>query len=213
MKVKNWMTQNPITVKPSTLVMEAAKLMKENKIRRLPVVDRGRVVGIVTHRNILEASPSAATSLSVHELNYILANLKVEEVMRRNPICVHPDDLVMDVVRMGEEKGIGAFPVVDERGVLVGIATETEMYRAFVQLFGTRETDTLIELENVRLRENIGAMSQMAKLAEELNVPVVGIFSLPHRRRPGNRVYMRVQTKEPGPVVAALKEAGFQVAE
>ena len=77
MKVRNWMTSNPITVKPNTPVMEASKLMKEHGIRRLPVVKGDKVVGIVTQRTLLETAPSAATTLSVHELNYILANLEV----------------------------------------------------------------------------------------------------------------------------------------
>ena len=113
MKIKNWMTSNPITVKPNTPVMEASKLMKEHGIRRLPVVKGGKVVGIVTHRNLLEASPSAATTLSIHELNYLIAKLEVGEVMQKNPICVSPEDSVIEVMTMGRQKGIGAFPVVE----------------------------------------------------------------------------------------------------
>jgi acetoin utilization protein AcuB len=156
MKVKNWMTSNPITVKPNTPVMEASRLMKEHGIRRLPVVKGDKVVGIVTQRNLLEAAPSAATTLSVHELNYILANLEVSQVMRKNPVCVSPDDSVIDVMIMGQEKGIGSFPVVDN-GRLVGIATETEIFRAMMHLFGGKEKgDDFVVLANVRLRERGG---------------------------------------------------------
>jgi acetoin utilization protein AcuB len=212
MKIKHWMTRNPITVKPSTLVVEASRIMKEHGIRRLPVVDKDKVVGIVTHRNLLEAAPSAATTLSVHELNYLIANMKVEEVMRRDPICVSPEDSVIDAIRLGQEKGIGSFPVVD-RGRLVGIVTETEIIRAFLHLLGDPATDSIVVLENVRLRERIGAMSRIASIIEGMDVPVLGMFSLPHRTKPGNRLHIRVHTKDTAPILAKLEEEGYRIGD
>ncbi len=211
MKIKNWMTSNPITVKPNTPVMEASKLMKEHGIRRLPVVKGDQVVGIVTHRNLLEAAPSAATTLSIHELNYLIAKLEVKEVMQKDPICVSPDDSVMDVMLMGQEKGIGAFPVVDN-GRLVGIVTETEIFRSVMHLFGGKEKgDKFVVLANVRLRERVGAMSRISSIIEGLNVPVLSIFSLPHRRSEGNRLYIRVNTIKMDQVKKALSEAGYKL--
>ncbi len=213
MKVKHWMTQNPVTVKPSTPLLEAARLMKEHGIRRLPVVDKGEVVGIVTHRNILEAAPSKATTLSVQELNYLLEKLTVAKVMRKKPICVSPEDSVIDVVLMGHEKGIGAFPVVDSRGVLVGIVTETEIYTAFVHMLGKGKDDRIITLRNVRLTERIGAMSRIASIIEGLKVPVLAMFSMPMRRKPGNRLFIRVQTSDTAPIEKALEEKGYKVGD
>jgi acetoin utilization protein AcuB len=206
------MTNNPVVVNPHTLVIDAAKLMKENQIRRLPVVEKGKVVGMITHRNIMEASPSAATSLSVHELNYLLANLKVDDVMQKDPICVGPQDTVMDVVKLGHEKKIGAFPVV-EGGRLVGIVTETEIYRAFVQLLGYGEGDHIIVLENIHLKERIGAMSRVSGIIEQLNIPVLAVFSLPQRRHPGRRLYIRVHTDKPQVVTDALAQAGYKLGD
>ena len=88
MRIRDMMTKNPITVDSETLVLDAQKIMKENNIRRLPVLDKGKLVGIITKHDILEASPSPATSLSIHELNYILAKMKVKEVMKKNPITL-----------------------------------------------------------------------------------------------------------------------------
>ncbi len=210
MKIKNWMTSNPVTVKPETPVMEAAKLMKEHGIRRLPVVKGEEVVGIVTHRNILEASPSAATTLSIHELNYLIAKLEVREVMQKGPICVSPEDSVVEVMMMGHQKGIGAFPVVDN-GRLVGIVSEGDIFRAVMHLFGAKEKDSFVVLQNVRLKERIGAMSRIASIVEGLNVPVLAMFSLPHRRSEGNRLYIRVHTKDVAPVAKALAEAGYKL--
>lgn len=211
MKIKNWMTSNPITVKPNTPVMEASKIMKEHGIRRLPVVKGDKVVGIVTHRNLLEASPSAATTLSIHELNYIIAKLEVGEVMHKDPICVSPEDSVIEVMTLGHKKGIGAFPVVD-KGRLVGIVTETEIFRAMMHLFGGEEEgDSFVVLANVRLRERVGAMSRIASIIEGLNVPVIAVFSLPHRRSEGNRLYIRVHAKDLEQVKNALGEAGYKL--
>ena len=137
MKVKHWMTKDPITVSPETLAVEAQKIMKENKIRRLPVVDKGKLVGMVTFRNLIEAAPSSATSLSIHELNYLIMKIKVKDLMKKNVISVSQEETVIDVIVRGVEKGIGGFPVVDDQGRLVGIVTETQIARAMIQLFGT----------------------------------------------------------------------------
>ncbi len=210
MKIKHWMTRNPVTVKPTTPLLEAARLMKEHQIRRLPVVDKDKVVGMLTHRNILETAPSAATTLSVHEANYLLEKLTVGQVMRKNPVCVGPDDSVLDVVLMGHQKGIGAFPVVD-RGRLVGIVTETEIYRAFVGLLGSREEDSMFCLENLQLTERVGALSRIAGIIEERGVPILAMFSLPQRRQPGYRLYIRVRATDLNPLLEDLKAAGYKV--
>ncbi|MFZ5586390.1 MAG: CBS and ACT domain-containing protein [Thermodesulfobacteriota bacterium] len=213
MKIKHWMTSNPLTVKPTTPLTDAAKLMQENQIRRLPVVDRGKVVGMLTHRNIMEASPSMATSLSVWEVNYLLTKLSVGDVMRKDPICVSPEDSVIEVVQRGHQQGIGAFPVV-ERGRLVGIVTETEIYQAMVALFGDPATDSIIELENLQLEQRIGAMSRIAGIIEAHNAPVMSMFSMPQRRKPGSqRLYIRVRTKKVDPIVKDLAAQGYKIGD
>ena len=196
MKIKHWMTKDPITVDPETLIIDAKKIMKENKIRRLPVVDsKGKVVGIVTYRNIIEASPSSVTSLSMHELNYLYLKIKVKDIMTKNPMCVSPDDSNFDVILKGHKLGIGSFPVVD-KGKIVGIVTETEIFQAVVSLFHTGDTSEIITLENIELQEKLGEFSKIATLIEEQGVPVLAIFSLPHRQKSGHRVFVRVQTKK-----------------
>jgi acetoin utilization protein AcuB len=118
----------------------------------------------------------------------------------------------MEVVSMGHQKGIGAFPVVD-RGRLVGIVSETEIFRAVMHLFGDKDTDSFVVLVNVRLKERVGAMSRIASVVEGQNVPVLGMFSLPHRRSQGNRLYIRLHTTDPAPVAKALAEAGYRLEE
>ena len=161
MKIKNWMTVDPITVSSDTPIIDAKSIMKEHRIRRLPVVDKGKLVGMVTYRNIIEASPSSATSLSIHELNYLILKLKVKDVMRKNPITVSPEDMITDVLLEGHKRGIGGFPVVD-KGKLVGIVTEAEVTRAMIQIFGTRTESQIVCLENVGPEESIGVFRRIA---------------------------------------------------
>src|SRR4030042_2520502 len=128
MRIRDVMTKNPVTVSSETLVIDAQKLMKEKDIRRLPVVDKDKLVGIVTKHDLLEASPSPATSLSIYELNYLLSKMKVKEIMKKNPVTFNPDTPFEEALRIGQERKIGSFPVVDT-GKMVGIATESDIIR------------------------------------------------------------------------------------
>lgn len=208
MKIKHWMTKNPISVGPDTLIIDAKKIMKDNKIRRLPVVRKGKVVGIVTYRNIIEASPSAVTTLSIHELNYLYLKLKVKDIMTKNPICVSPEDSNFDIIIKGHKLGIGSFPVVD-KGKLVGIVTETEIFNALVSLFGPGGDSDIITLENVELEKDIGEFKRITGIIEKLGVAILAIFSLPHRQQPGHRVFIRVQTRKIAPIKKELESAGY----
>lgn len=129
--VKDWMTPDPITIAPTTTLPEANRLMKECNIRRLPVVENGRLVGIVTLGDIREASPSTATSLSIYELNYLLSRLTVGQIMTRDPISITPDTSIEAAARLMLEHKIGSLPVVDGTRV-VGIITESDIFRLLV---------------------------------------------------------------------------------
>lgn len=135
-KVRDWMTPNPITISPKTTLPEAHQIMKEKRIRRLPVVDEeGRLVGIVTLGDIREASPSDATSLSIFELNYLLARLTVDKIMSRKVITVTPDTPIYEAARLMLEHKIGGLPVVVDSRV-VGIITESDIFKMVVRLAG-----------------------------------------------------------------------------
>ena len=212
MKIKHWMTPNPITVSPETLIIDAKKIMKEKNIRRLPVVDNDRLVGMVTYRNIIEASPSAATSLSVHELNYLVLKLQVKDVMRKNPITVSPDDYFTSVILEGHRKGIGSFPVVDQ-GRLVGIVTETEIYSAMVHIFGTRAQSEILCLQNAGSEDSVGDFRRIAQFMEERQIPILAMFSLPRRDSEGLAVYVRVKTKDTDRLWEELRQNGYETCD
>jgi CBS domain-containing protein len=133
MRVCDIMTTQPITVDPETPMLEARQWMIQKRIRHLVVVENGRVVGIVTDRDIRLNLPSPATSLSVWEVNYLLAQLTVGRVMSATVLVVDPGRPVADAARIMMEHKIGALPVVDE-GRLVGIVTESDFVRAMAGL-------------------------------------------------------------------------------
>jgi acetoin utilization protein AcuB len=133
-KVKDWMTHPVISVPPDTSVSTAQYQMREMHIRHLPVVDHHRLVGILSLGDLREASPSDATALSIWELNYLWDQLTVEKIMTRKVISVHSDDLVTDVLQMMIDHKFSALPVVDEDRALVGILTETDIFRMVIGL-------------------------------------------------------------------------------
>ena len=128
--VKDWMTKDVVTISPDTTLPEAHKIMTEQTIRRLPVLNKhGRLVGIVTRGDVRGAEPSQATTLSIWELNYLLAQLKVTEIMTPDPIAIPQTATVGSAARTMLENQISGLPIVTERGELVGIITESDIFR------------------------------------------------------------------------------------
>lgn len=146
MLVKERMSYPVFTIHPDTPVPDALKLMKTESIRRLPIVDkRGRMVGIVSDRDLLHASPSKATSLSIWEVNYLLSKLKVEKIMTRAVISIDEDTPIEEAARIMADNKIGGLPVLRD-GDLVGIITETDLFNIFVELMGAREPGVRLSL-------------------------------------------------------------------
>jgi acetoin utilization protein AcuB len=176
MLVRERMTHHPIVVAPDTPVAGALKRMREEGVRRFPVVDpkSGKLVGIVTEKELLYASPSPATSLSMHELHYLLAKLTVDKIMTTDLVTVSEDTLIEEAALLMIDRGIGALPVLRE-GTLVGIITETDIFKTFAELFGARE-------EGVRLTllapERRGELSEIVRAVTGLggNIAALGTF-------------------------------------
>lgn len=127
--VKDIMTVEVLSIAPDSTLPEARRLMSSKKVRRLPVVDAGKLVGIISLSDVDEASPSSASTLSIWELNYVLAKLQVKEVMTRDPVTVTPETTVGETARLMAQKKIGGIPVVDAAGALAGIVTESDIFR------------------------------------------------------------------------------------
>lgn len=128
--VQEWMSRDVVTAVPDMLLLDADKLMKDHGIRRLPVVDEnGRLLGIVTYGDIREARPSSASSLSSWEMNYLLANLTLGEVMTKEPTTVTPGTMIGEAASKMLHYRISGLPVVDEENHVVGIITESDIFR------------------------------------------------------------------------------------
>jgi acetoin utilization protein AcuB len=141
------MRRNPVTVTEDVGVGEALRIMRENKIRRLPVLDRhGKLIGMVSEKDLLQASPSPATSLSIFELNYLLSKLTVKKVMGSPVITVDEQTPLEEAARIMADNRIGGLPVMrgDE---LVGIITETDLFKIFLEMLGAREAGVRLTLK------------------------------------------------------------------
>jgi CBS domain-containing protein len=141
--VRYWMTQKVITVTPDTPMEEAERLMETRMIRRLPVMEDGRLVGIVTYGDIRQARPSTATSLSVWEINYLLAKLKVCEIMTREVVTVSQNATIGEAAKLMLDHMISGLPVLDYDGNLVGIITESDIFRLAVREWSGQKQEAI----------------------------------------------------------------------
>lgn len=131
-QVRDWMTASPFTIGPDEPISHAHQIMKDNRVRRLPVVDGDKLVGIITRGDVREASPSGATTLSIWELNYLWAQLTVKKVMTTTLLTVTPDSSVIEAARLMLDKKVSGLPVVNESGGLAGIITESDVFRMLI---------------------------------------------------------------------------------
>jgi acetoin utilization protein AcuB len=131
--VRDWMTRDLITINLETTLPEAHRLMMEHDIRRLPVLENGRLVGIVTLGDVRGAEPSGATSLSIWEINYLLSRLRIEEIMTPRPFTISPNATLAEAAHMMLKYKISALPVLDAGEELVGIITESDIFRMVVR--------------------------------------------------------------------------------
>lgn len=140
--VKDWMTQNVITISSDATLPEAHRLMADNQIRRLPVIgEKDTLVGIISRGDVREAEPSDASSLSIWEMNYLLARLKIDKIMTPDPMTIHAEETIGDAASRMLKHKISGLPVVDGNGKLVGIITESDIFRLVVKNWGVAATE------------------------------------------------------------------------
>lgn len=204
MLVKDWMSKDPITINDDTSMMKAIHLMKQNRFRRLPVLQEGRLVGIVSDRDLKEASPSKATTLDVHELYYLLAELQVKDIMTRDPITVALDDTVEHAAQLMLENTISGLPVTDEKGAVVGILTQSDVFRAFMHITGILQGGVQFAL---RLEDRPGLIKEVVDLLRSKGARFVSLLTSYTSAQEGYRdIYLRVKNLSPEAIVAAEKE-------
>jgi acetoin utilization protein AcuB len=175
MLVGERMTHPVITIEPDTPVQEALNMMRRENVRRMPVTDsEGHLVGIVAERDLLHASPSDATSLSVWELNYLLSKIVVKEVMTKDVITITEDTLLETAARIMADRKIGGIPVMRDSKV-VGIMTETDLFKIFLEILGARKAGVRL---TVMVPNKPGELAQITKAIFDLggNIIAMGTF-------------------------------------
>lgn len=199
MLVRDRMQKDVITISSSVTILEAQKLMRDREIRRLPVVDEGKLVGIVTYNDLLEASPSKATTLSRFELAYLLSKMTVADIMTRKVIFVEPDIPIEEAALIMEKNHIGGLPVVEEDR-LVGIITESDIFEIFVETLGVRERGSRLTLE---LPQKPGILYEVTRIIKNHNINILSLATFYEDHAPDYRyVVLRIGTLNPEPLVA-----------
>jgi acetoin utilization protein AcuB len=208
MKVGEIMSTNVVTVTEDTLVDDAKKIMDAHRIRRLPVMKKDKLVGLVTKHMLLEAAPSPATSLNIWELHYLLSKMTVKEIMVKNPFTISPDMPVEEALQLGQEKGYGGFPVVED-GRLVGMVTESDIVRMMTRVLGVKEKGKRID---IRASNKFGNMKKIMDVLDKSKTVLLSMMTLPPEEWEKEwLVVLRVQSDDVKPIANQLESAGFNV--
>lgn len=202
------MTRRPIAVDQDVPINDALLLMRKEKIRRLPVLDkRGKLVGIVCEKDLLYASPSPVTSLSMHELHYLLARITVKDVMTKEVVTVEEDTPLEGVACVMADNKIGSTPVM-RQGELVGIVTETDVFKILLEMMGARDHGVRLSL-NVPSR--VGILAEVSRAIASLggNIVALGTFQ---GEDPAHAILtVKVQDLPQAELVDALQDLELQV--
>lgn len=194
MLIKDWMSTPVITVGPDESMMKASKLMKDKTIRRLPVVDdKGKLIGIVTDRDIKEASPSKATTLDIHELYYLLSEIKVKDIMTKNPVRLKSEDSVEKAAVLLSDRTLGGLPIVDDDDNVVGIITEKDMYDVLIEI--TRVRDGGVQM-GFQLPRTPGALKPVLEDIAGSGAKILSIITVYPKGQPDRKAFIRIDEME-----------------
>ena len=208
MLVKHRMSRDPVAVSPDDTLARALELTREHRVRHLPVLSGGEVAGIVSDRDIRLAMPSPLAVADADRAEF-LARTRVAEVMTRDVITAGPFDTVEDAAALLNRHRIGALPVVDAHGRLLGMLSETDVVRAFVEMLGSGGPSSRLE---VALPDRPGELARAVRIVgEELRLNINGILVAPGERGGTRLTILHVDTIDPREAIAALEAAGYRV--
>jgi acetoin utilization protein AcuB len=202
------MSLNPLTVNPEDTIGDALKIMKDYSIKRLPVLYKNKVVGIVTKQDLLKASPSSATSLSVWEINYLFPSIKIKEVMTQDVIVVSANTFLEEVALIMKEKGFGSLPVVED-GELVGIITENDVFKAFIDILGFNFPGVRIAL---RVHDHVGVLSEITQVISSMKINIISV-TITRTKNGDINIVLRLDAKDLKAVSEALQEKNFEIVQ
>ncbi len=208
MLVRDWMTREPFVVSPKTSIEEAVRTMRENRVRHLPVVKKDNTLaGIVTQTDLIQASPSKATSLSVWEINFLLAKMQVRDAMTTEVIVVEEECPLEEAALVMAEHKIGCLPVVRGRR-LVGIITETDLFNIFTEQLGARQTGVRLTL---LVEDRKGELARLAGRISEVGGNIIRLTTLPAQDPAHQIVTVKVKDVPLDELVSALSQVVVEV--
>ncbi|WP_424951898.1 CBS and ACT domain-containing protein [Deinococcus sp.] len=205
MRVGEWMTRDPVTVSPETPVVDALKLLGDHGFRRLPVVEAGRLIGITTSKDLKDAMPSKATTLSVWELNYLLSKLTVAEMMARPVVTASEFEDMEDAALRMQEHRVGGLPVLNDAGRLTGMVTVSDVLRAFTEILGLKEGGVRLTLS---MPDVPGSLSRAVQALAPSNIISVATAGEEGGQR---RFVIRVVGEGQQGAAGRVREAGIEV--
>jgi acetoin utilization protein AcuB len=201
--VENWMNPHVITVDADDSMLDATKILKEHNIRHLPVLEKGKLVGIVTDRDLKRASPSDATSLEAHELLYLVANIKVREIMTRNPFTVPYNFTIEEAAQILLDAKISGMPVVDKDGNVIGTITQTDLFKVLISLTGVGKKGVQFAF---LLEDRPGSIKEVTDIIRSYGGRMASILSSYEKAPEGHRyAYIRMYDVD-REKIAQLKE-------
>ncbi|MBU0513895.1 MAG: CBS and ACT domain-containing protein [Proteobacteria bacterium] len=204
MLVKDWMSTDLITVDPDTSVMKASQILKENDIRRMPVMVEGKLVGLVTDRDLKEASPSKATTLDMHELYYLLSELKVNDIMAKRVLTIKETDTIERAAVIMLENRVTGLPVVDEDVHLAGMLSQGDIFRALISITGVYRGGVQFAF---MLEDRPGSIKDVADVIRKHGAKMMSILTSYDNVEEGSRkVYIRIASMEPDKMGALRDE-------
>ncbi len=206
MYIRDVMTTNVVTIPSTTTLADARRIMDAHRIRRLPVEDKGKLVGLITRDGLDRAGPSQITTFSIHELTYLLNKITVAQVMKKDVVTIGPDATVEEGVALAQQKKVGALPVVKE-GRVVGIATTNDVfYKILNPALGIGQPGSRVVIRDCR---SCGDISRALGVIEKLGLPLLGLFTLKVPDSDKLDCTLHLDTPDAGPVIAELSRAGF----
>ncbi len=206
MYVKNRMTANPFTIASDASISEVIELMREKNLKRVPVIDGEKVVGLITQNDLQKVTPTKATTLSIFELNYLLSKAKVKDAMTKNVIGIAPDALLEEAAVLMRDNKVGAL-VVEKEGKLVGIITESDIFEAFIEILGFRDVGSRI---TVQANDVPGALADIAEVFESFdsNITHIAVYRGSDGR---SDVVIRTNTLNTEPIEKKLLEHNYKI--
>lgn len=206
MYVGDYMASDPVTVGPNDSVGDALELLKDHSIRRLPVVSKGKLIGLVTNTDLMKASPSPATSLSIHEINYLYPKIKIKDIMTKGVVTIGPDEAIEEAAVLMREKKLGTLIVVNKNN-LEGIITESDLFKAFIDVFNFEIPGVKIV---VSFEDKIGELGKLTSLISTMDILIISLI-ITYSKDGKAVITMRLKTDQKDPVVKELEKSGYGV--